>query len=471
MNDYDFTVEGTYEGDWKFPMCNDTVYGTLIIEKELITLRVLIPKGFPWKCHTNIDVKGKAFRRKITKRLKNLEFHFLLQNLRVLQFGNSSSTYNEITFDVQEAFISIEPDINFSAINSCIIRTELLDKWCWEHIGSSYIHNSIDAGAEQDLVYKQKEPYTCFQDKEGKIVLYFGTQTIHPSVNGFHIMNKCFLNILFNEKQDFEYANIFAERVWHLFPLLWNVAYEPDYIEFKTTDNRFIYIQNGAKCEHRSRDAEYVLFSELQDFTQQDLEVVIKEWIVLYENKPEAIRLYVETALNERLSSKNIIKNLVSVIDGLTENVETEGISKSPAKVRKINELLNKCDQLSKNERNEIITGYLRESGSELKPRFRKVLLEMKEYPPYRYIIEVLSKKKEKSVEDIKEDEVIYDFVDCIVDTRNYLTHPKTPKCNLIPSELYSEHAYVLQKILQVYLLQKIKVSSDVISKVCQMFP
>ena len=83
----------------------------------------------------------------------------------------------------------------------------------------------------------------------------------------------------------------------------------------------------------------------------------------------------------------------------------------------------------------------------------------------------MLSKKKEKSVEDIKEDEVIYDFVDCIVDTRNYLTHPKTPKCNLIPSELYSEHAYVLQKILQVYLLQKIKVSSDVISKVCQMFP
>ena len=42
MNDYDFVVEGTYEGNWIFPMSKDSAYGTLIIEKEFMTLRILI---------------------------------------------------------------------------------------------------------------------------------------------------------------------------------------------------------------------------------------------------------------------------------------------------------------------------------------------------------------------------------------------------------------------------------------------
>ena len=42
MSDYDFAVEGIYEGDWKFSMFDESVYGALIIEKDYITLRVIV---------------------------------------------------------------------------------------------------------------------------------------------------------------------------------------------------------------------------------------------------------------------------------------------------------------------------------------------------------------------------------------------------------------------------------------------
>lgn len=472
MNDYDFTVEGTYEGDWNFPMYDETVFGTLIIEKEFITLRVLARKGFLRTWKETLNVVGKAFKQESDDDSRDHEFHLSLQGLRVLQYGSHSSSYHEIKFDVQEVFVSIKPNIDFTAINSCIIRTELLDKWCWEHIKGCYNHNIKDAGYKQSLRYRQKRPYTCFKDKDSKVLLYFGTKTKHPSVRGFHIINKCFLNIFFHKKQNFDFAYIFAERICGLFSLLWNVAYEPEYIEFMTDENKFIYVnKSDVRCVNGLRRIEKTLFSQLTDFTPKQLNLIFKKWLELFECKHEAVGLYIETTLNERLSSKNTLKNLVSVIDGLTENAKTDGKSKSPAKERRINDLLNKCKELTGAEKNEIKTGYLRENGSELKPRFKEILLEMGKYPPYEYIKEELPKKIEKTIEDIKEDEVIFDFVDCIVDTRNYLTHPKVPKGNIISSELYSEYAYVLQKILQVYLLQKIETPTDVICKVCQMFP
>ena len=320
--------------------------------------------------------------------------------------------------------------------------------------------------------YKQKRPYTCFRDKESKVLLYFGTKTIHPSINGFHIINRCFLNVFFNNKQNFEFAYTFAERICCFFSLLWNVAYAPEYVEFITVDNKFIYInKSDVKCVNGLREIEKTLFSQLTDFTPKELDIMLKKWLKLFECKHEALTLYSETILNERLSSKNILKNLVSVIDGLTENVNTDGKSKSPAKEKKINELLDKCKELTRTEKNEIKTGYLRETGSELKPRFKKILSEMGKYPPYEYIIKKLPQKVKKTIENIEEDEEIFSFVDYIVDTRNFLTHPKIPKYNIIPSELYSEYAYVLQKILQVYLLQKIETPTDVICKICKMFP
>lgn len=474
MNGDDFTVEGTYEGDWKFPMCDTFVFGTLIIEKGGISLRVLVPKGFPCKWRENIDIRGKAFKLKRNNRLRNNEFHFLLQNLRVLQFGNPSSSYHEITFDIQDAFISIEPDIDFTAINSCVIRTELLDKWCWEYISNSYTHNLIEAGIEQSLEYKQKEPYTCFQDEKSKIVLYFSTQTNHPSVNGFHIINKCFFNIFFSEKQNFEFAYVFAERIWHLFSLLWDAVYEPEYIEFQTKGNRFFYIQNAVKCEYRLKRFEQFLFTQLTDFTQDDLDIIIERWLDLYENNPEALGLYMETSLNERLSTQNTLKNYVSVIDGLTASIKTDRKIKD-YKIEDIIQLLaGNCEELTENEKNSMILALSNERGGEgLKPRLRTLLLELENYPPMESVKKISPNQEGKCTDNSKEISDILDvikFVEKVVNTRNYLTHPKKKEKSVISPEQYSEYTYILKKVLQVYILKKIGAPSNVIYKVGQMF-
>ena len=469
MNDDDFTVEGTYEGNWKFSMCNEFVYGTLIIEKDYITLRVLASKGSLRTWRETRNVVGKAFKPQNDGGSKDCEFYFSLQGLQVLQFGSPSSSYHEIRFDVQEVFLSIKPDIDFSAINSCIIRTELLDKWCWGHIENSFVHNINNAGCKQSLRYKQKKPYTCFRDKESKVLLYFGTKTIHPSINGFHIMNKCFLNIFFNNKQNFEFAYTFAERICCFFSLLWNVAYAPEYIEFRTNDNKFIYInKSDVKCVNGLRKIEKVLFSQLTDFTPKQLYIMLKKWLELFESKQEALTLYSESTLNERLPSKNVIKNLLSVVDGLTEPAKTDGTTNNSRKRLEIETYLRKCTELTRNEKNIIKTGFLRETGSELKPRLRQLLLEMEEYPPFEYIKTQLSEEDTISNQDNKP---IFEFVENVVDTRNFLTHPKYPKENIIPTKKYAEYAYILQKIAQVYLLQKINAPKDIICKICQMFP
>lgn len=469
MNDEDFTVEGTYEGNWKFSMCNEFVYGTLIIEKDYITLRVLASKGSLRTWRETRNVVGKAFKPQNDGGSKDCEFYFSLQGLQVLQFGSPSSSYREIRFDVQEVFLSIKPDIDFSAINSCIIRTELLDKWCWGHIENSFVHNINNAGCKQSLRYKQKKPYTCFRDKESKVLLYFGTKTIHPSINGFHIINKCFLNIFFNNKQNFEFAYTFAERICCFFSLLWNVAYAPEYIEFRTNDNKFIYInKSDVKCVNGLRKIEKVLFSQLTDFTPKQLNIMLKKWLELFESKQEALTLYSESTLNERLPSKNVIKNLLSVVDGLTEPAKTDGTTNNSRKRLEIETYLRKCTELTRNEKNIIKTGFLRETGSELKPRLRQLLLEMEEYPPFEYIKTQLSEEDTISNQDNKP---IFEFVENVVDTRNFLTHPKYPKENIIPTKKYAEYAYILQKIAQVYLLQKINAPKDIICKICQMFP
>lgn len=471
MNDYDFIVEGTYEGNWAFPMSKDSVYGTLIIEKESMVLRILIKNSIQWKWKETLNINGRAFKQKKNEKQKTYEFDFLLHDLRILKHTNSGTTFHELIFDVREAYMSINPNIDFSSINNCIIRTELLDKWCWEHIKESFIHTSKSAGYEQNLEYKQKEHYTCFEDKKSKVLLYFGTQTIYPSVNGFHIINKCFLNINFNKKTKFDDAYIFNERVCYLFSLLWGVAYEPEYVEFRTDSNKFIYInRREAKYLNRFEKIGLEPFTELTDFNSKQLNKVFNKWLKLFDKKHEALVLYSETILNDRLSPKNIIKNLLSVIDGLTEEAKTEGKSKSPKRERTINTLLGKCSQLTKTEKNIIKTGFLRETGSELKPRFKELLLEIKGYPPYEYIKNNLVEKNKEITEDKQKDEIIFDFADSIVDTRNYLTHPKNHSGNIIPTEKYSEYAYLLKKILQAYLMQKINVPKKVIHQSTQIF-
>ena len=115
---------------------------------------------------------------------------------------------------------------------------------------------------------------------------------------------------------------------------------------------------------------------------------------------------------------------------------------------------MNKCTELSSEEKNKLRTWVLRENGTELKPRFRDLLSQIEYLLPDDYITHSFS---------IGNDEL----VNRIVDIRNGLTHPKEANENVSLSPIeYSKYATCLKKILHIYLMHKVNIPDRVIEKV-----
>ena len=74
-----------------------------------------------------------------------------------------------------------------------------------------------------------------------------------------------------------------------------------------------------------------------------------------------------------------------------------------------------------------------------------------------------------KLVECISEllpNDINKDFVNKIVNTRNNLTHPKEEKNPAFSYNEYDEAAYILTKVIRVYLLKKVDIRSEIINKI-----
>lgn len=449
MGDYDFVVEGLYEGYWRFPMLENDIFGTLSIEKGRITFRIIFKGDNLFRWGQTLNIEGEAFNNKKNK------FYFSLFNLKVMRCEDFDNSYHDFIFEVGNVYMKTEPNIDFNAIKRCVISTRFLDEWVWEYIKDSYSYDlTLHTNNKQNLKYKQKSSYACFKNEETKIELYFGTRINYPSVNGFHIINKCFLNIHFNVIKDFGVASTFAERVLHLFSLLWNIPYLPEYIEFRTDNNKFVYIQNSNRIIVNDNTFNSCVYTELSDFSKEEIFVIFEKWIELYNKYPDALSMYFNSLLNAHLSNDQNIKNMISIIDGITERVTTNGMSNNTRRRQELNNILNRCTELSSEEKNKLRTWVLRENGTELKPRFRDLLSQIEYLLPNDYITHSFS---------IGNDE----WVNRIVDIRNSLTHPKETNENVSLSPIeYSKYATCLKKILHIYLMHKVNIPDRVIEKV-----
>ena len=78
MGDYDFVVEGLYEGYWRFPMLDNETFGTLSIKKGRITFRTIFKGDNLPTWEPTLNVEGQAFNNKKNRFFFSLYDYFLI---------------------------------------------------------------------------------------------------------------------------------------------------------------------------------------------------------------------------------------------------------------------------------------------------------------------------------------------------------------------------------------------------------
>ena len=190
------------------------------------------------------------------------------------------------------------------------------------------------------------------------------------------------------------------------------------------------------------------LRTNISDFNIEELSTIIRRWFQLLENDIDSIATFFETQYNEHMTPSAMLKNYVSVIDGLSRElkVSATGQSYNNQKYKRFEDIFkNIKHHLTAKEYNEIKMAVLRESPSELKPRFIQLLNNLLEYANI---------------------ELNPDFCYRAVETRNFLTHPKASGKDVFHKEQYRDVAFCLEDLIRAYILNRIGVSKEIAKKI-----
>ena len=257
-----------------------------------------------------------------------------------------------------------------------------------------------------------------------------------------------FLNLRLKKQLKFYDALDLSESVIWLFSLLWNNQFNPDFIEFRTSNTKFIYKQSD-RYSYKYRDVyNSSLRTLISDYDEEELSAIIEKWSQFIEKEIVSIRTFFETQYDGHMTSSAMLKNYMSVIDGLSREfkVPTTGQSNNSKKHKRFEDILNKIKpHLRAKEFNEIKMAIFRESPSELKPRFVQLIRILSEYTN----IELPS-----------------DFCYRAVETRNLLTHTKSSGKDVFHKEQYRDVAFCLEDLIMAYILFKIGVPKEIAKKI-----
>ena len=80
-----------------------------------------------------------------------------------------------------------------------------------------------------------------------------------------------------------------------------------------------MYIQNSNRTIVNDNTFNSCVYTELSDFSKEEIFVIFEKWIELYNKYPDALSMYFTSLLNAHLSNEQNIKNMISIIDGITE--------------------------------------------------------------------------------------------------------------------------------------------------------
>lgn len=446
MNNYGFHFAESYQGCWNIAQIGRKIPGTLYIDKHSIRLELF------WNNVTHIDLRvfssatGYAYTDIGNKKTC---YYFMLKGLQLMYvswFGKHQSQYK---LDVNYFCMSDKPRFSTNGIVNCCIRTQLMDKWVWDYTQNSYSNlwpfNENDA---IEIKYQAKPSLTLYESALYELYIKFSNEAHTPNADGFSMSTHSFLNLRLKKKQKFYNSLDIVESVIWLFSLLWNNQFSPDFIEFRTSNAKFIYKQSD-RYSYKYRDVNNSsLRTNISDFNIEELSTIIRRWFQLLENNIDSVATFFETQYNEHMSPSAMLKNYMSVIDGLSRElkVPATGQSHNNQKYKRFEDIFkNIKPYLRPKEYNEIKMAVLRESPSELKPRFVQLLNNLLEYANI---------------------ELNPDFCYRAVETRNFLTHPKASGKDVFHNEQYRDAAFCLEDLIRAYILNEIGVSKEIADKI-----
>lgn len=446
MNNYGFHFAESYQGYWNIAQIGRKIPGTLYLEKHSVRLELLWNNVTDRDLHVIPSATGYAYTEIGNKKQC---YYFVLKELELISvswFGKHQSQYK---LDVNHFFVSDVPRFSANRILNCCIRTNLMDKWVWDYTQNSYSNlwpfNEND-GIE--IKYLAKPSLTLYESAIYELYIKFSNEAHTPNATGFCMSTHSFLNLRLKKQLKFYDTLDLAESVIWLFSLLWNNQFSPDFIEFRTSKAKFIYKQSD-RYSYKYRDVNNnSLRTLISDFNEEELSTIIEKWSQFVEREIVSIRTFFETQYDEHMTPSAMLKNYMSVIDGLSRELEvpTTGQSSNSKKHKKFEGILNNIKpHLKAKEYNEIKMAVLRESPSELKPRFVQLLKNLSEYtsialPP--------------------------DFCQRAVETRNLLTHTRSSGKDVFHKEQYRDVAFCLEDLIMAYILFKIGVPKEIAKKI-----
>lgn len=446
MNNYGFHFAESYQGYWNIAQIGRKIPGTLYIEKHSIRLELF------WNNITSSDIRaissvtGYAFTEHENKKSC---YYFVLKELQLMSVSRFGKHQSQFKLDVDYLCMSDIPRFTRNGIVNCCIRTQLMDKWVWDYTQNSY--SDLWPFKENDIIevkYQPKPSLTLFESALFKLYLKFGYEAHTPNADGFSMSTHTFLNLRLKKKQKFYDALDLTEAVIRFFSLLWNNEFSPDFIEFRTSKAKFIY-KRSDRYSYKYRDVNNnSLSTDISNFNEGELSTIIEKWFHLLDKEIVSIETFFETQYNEHITPSTMLKNYMSVIDGFSRKlkVPATGQSKNSKKLEKYETLLNAVrPYIRANEFNELKMAILRESPSELKPRFAQLIKILSEYtnislPP--------------------------DFSDRTVETRNLLTHTKASGKDVFQKEQYRDVAFCVDDLIRAYILFEIGVPKEIAKKI-----
>lgn len=449
MNCYNFSFKNSYTGFWRVDGDEKKIPGTLYLHEHSIEIDLFSDDT---EYDSGIDfIKGEAFAKDEDD--KDVFYKFLIHGVHYKSGTRFAQGLNHYVFDIEYFFIYTD-GYDLTNTKSVCLRTQHLDKWVGKLVKQGYdVQNANHKTGMCEFRFTPHTPISLYHNTQSNydINIYFGWQHKHIG-NDFNVGTKNFLNIEFGDKTlNVNEAYNEIDRFKNLLYLLWNISFNPEYIEFRTTYGNCI-LKRSDKHSFQYIESSKSLspHTQINNFKIEDFHLVIERWKDLYDKYSDALDTYFETICNSYISPTIRIKNFISTIDALSEE-KTGIVLPIPETSRNaifLQSIFEKTDAiLTIQEKKRLKDLILKEKSSNLKPRFRKLLDEIK---------------------DIMPDDIDYDFVEKIVNTRNNITHPKDPEPFAFAQNEHKDAAYKLTQVIRAYMLKYIQMESSMIKNLIQ---
>lgn len=445
MRNYDFSFSDSYLGYWSIPEIGNGIPGTLYVEKFSVRLELFWNDCKPANIGKYKTITGYAYPADSTKKTC---YYFVLKEIYlnfISYFGKNQSLFK---FDVGCFFISDKETYDVSKIYNTCIRTQLLDKWVWDYTCDSFEYDFPIKSNKISMAYEPHKPLTLFENNQIRVYLHFGSGCNNPNEFGYSMSTHTFLNVLHKQPVLFEESLDLVEYIYSLFCLLYDNYRTPEFLEFRSEEATFIYRRSPQSSYNFINVDNSSISSSIEDFLEDnELQDIISKWLSLSNSERYAIETYFETIRDEHIPPSSSIKSFISVIEGLSENlnIPTCGQTKGTQKELRLKELLDKTQGLSSVEKNEIKMLVTRESSKQ-----PKLIL--------KHLLGILSKSTKVNVET--------DFCEKVVNTRNFITHANISTEKIYTKNDYWDVSYALENTIASFLLMKIGVKADVIQKI-----